>query len=100
MLELLYKLARDCVGSSISTEMSLVTSVTVGALVMGMGNFSATVKQHFENANNTPALSMTQMEKEKALEENERLMRFEERQQKLEKERAARRRQSGSDPGQ
>ncbi len=91
MIELLRKLARDCVGSSISTEMSLVTSVTVGALVMGMGNFSATIKKRFEVANETQALSMTAIEREKAAEEADRRMKFEERKEQLDKERAERR---------
>lgn len=93
MFELLRKLARDCVGSSISTEMSLVTSVTVGALVMGMGNFSATIKKRFDVANETPALSMTALEREQAAKEEERRAKFEARQELIQKERAERRKQ-------
>ncbi len=72
MLELIRKLARDTVGSSISTEMSLVTSVTVGALVMGMGNFTAGVKHRFDVVSETPALSMAQADKQSKLEEKQR----------------------------
>lgn len=64
MLDLFRKLARDTVGSSISTEMSLVTAVTVGALVMGMGNFSATVNRRFETVSKSEALNMKKLERE------------------------------------
>lgn len=50
MRNLLQLLWTDCVGSSISTEMALVTSVTVGALAMGMAEFSATVNREFQDA--------------------------------------------------
>ncbi|MDA0918398.1 MAG: hypothetical protein O2945_04905 [Planctomycetota bacterium] len=40
----------DQVGSTLSAEMALVTSVTVGALFMGMADFSATVNREFQNS--------------------------------------------------
>ena len=50
MRNLLYLLWNDRTGSTLSSEMALVTSVTVGALFMGMAEFSATVNREFENA--------------------------------------------------
>ena len=40
----------DQVGSTLSAEMALVTSVTVGALFMGMADFSATVNREFQSS--------------------------------------------------
>jgi len=50
MRTLLSLLWTDQVGSTMSAEMALVTSVTVGALFMGMADFSATVNQEFQNS--------------------------------------------------
>jgi hypothetical protein len=50
MRTLLRLLRTDQVGSTLSAEMALVTSVTVGALFMGMAEFSATVNREFQNS--------------------------------------------------
>lgn len=50
MRTLLCLLWTDQIGSTLSTEMALVTSVTVGALFMGMAEFSATVNREFQNS--------------------------------------------------
>ena len=47
MLELMKHLWRDEVGSSQSTEMALVTGVTVGAMIMGMRSFGDAVNSRF-----------------------------------------------------
>jgi len=49
MRTLLALLWTDQVGSTLTAEMALVTSVTVGALFMGMADFSATVNREFQN---------------------------------------------------
>ena len=63
MLSLVKKLWTDEVGSSISAEMALVTGITVSALFMSMGNFSATVNREFDAAAKNPALSMKDVDK-------------------------------------
>lgn len=50
MRTLLSLLWTDQVGSTLSAEMALVTSVTVGVLFMGMAEFSATVNREFQNS--------------------------------------------------
>ena len=50
MQTLLRLLWTDQVGSALSAEMALVTSVTVGALFMGMAEFRATVNREFQNS--------------------------------------------------
>lgn len=66
MVALIRKLWTDQVGSSVSAEMAMVTSVTVGALFMGMSQFSATVSREFEEAAVNTGLTISdQEEKEK-----------------------------------
>ena len=43
-----------------SAEMALVTSVTVGALFMGMGEFSRTVNNEFQNSARIAGLMNTE----------------------------------------
>ena len=50
----------DQVGSTLSAEMALVTSVTIGALFMGMADFSAKVNQDFQNAAHEVGLAGTE----------------------------------------
>lgn len=50
MRKLIARLWKDQVGSTQSTEMALVTSVTIGALFMGMAEFSATVNREFKDS--------------------------------------------------
>lgn len=50
MRTLISLLWTDQVGSTLSAEMALVTSVTVGALFMGMADFSATVNREFQKS--------------------------------------------------
>lgn len=50
MRSFLTRLWSDQVGSTMSAEMALVTSTTVGALFMGMGKFSQTVNEEFQNS--------------------------------------------------
>jgi tetrahydromethanopterin S-methyltransferase subunit E len=76
MWTLLKQLARDEVGSSVTTEMSLVTGVTVGALVMSMGDFSANVNRQFKNVANSSALKASDLDKKREQEEKERQAEF------------------------
>lgn len=62
MVCLIRKLWTDEVGSSLSAEMSLVTSVTVGALFMGMSQFSATVNREFRNSAESAGLTVSDLE--------------------------------------
>jgi 3-hydroxyisobutyrate dehydrogenase-like beta-hydroxyacid dehydrogenase len=50
----------DQVGSVLSAEMALVTAVTVGALFMGMAEFSATVNREFQNSAREDGLAGTE----------------------------------------
>jgi len=70
MGSLIQKLWHDQVGSSLSAEMALVTSVTVGALFMGMSQFSLTVNREFEEAAATAGLTIAELEDKKADEED------------------------------
>ena len=65
MTSLIQKLWTDQVGSSISAEMALVTSVTIGALVMTMAQFSATVNREFQNSAEQTGLTISDLEKQK-----------------------------------
>lgn len=60
MRTLLSLLWTDQVGSTLSAEMALVTSVTVGALFMGMAEFSATVNREFQNSAREVGLAGTE----------------------------------------
>jgi len=60
MRTLLSLLWTDQVGSTLSAEMALVTSVTVGALFMGMAEFSATVNREFQNTAREVGLAGTE----------------------------------------
>ncbi len=60
MRTLLVLLWTDQVGSTLSAEMALVTSVTVGALFMGMAEFSATVNREFQNSAREVGLAGTE----------------------------------------
>lgn len=71
MQTLLIRLWNDDVGSSISAEMGLVTSVTIGALFMGMSQFGQSVNKSFENAT-----VMTDVMTDEELEEQERREEF------------------------
>lgn len=68
MRTLLSLLWTDQVGSTLSAEMALVTSVTVGALFMGMADFSATVNREFRSSAREVGLAGVE---ELALEEDE-----------------------------
>jgi hypothetical protein len=62
MRTLLSLLWTDQVGSTQVAEMALVTSVTVGALFMGMAEFSATVNREFQNSAREAGLADTEEE--------------------------------------
>jgi hypothetical protein len=95
MLSLARKLWTDQVGSSLSTEMALVTSVTIGALFMSMGNFSQTVNQEFDTAVKSPGLSIEDVEKKKKQAAEQRLIDKEARELELENKRKWFREQKG-----
>ena len=88
MLDLLKHLWNDEVGSSQSTEMALVTGVTVGAMIMGMRSFGEAVNSRFtkiEHQDNSLQQLEQQVEEElrkKKLSEEERLQELRERRQK------------------
>lgn len=50
MLTLSTRLWADELGASLSTEMALVTGVTVGALIMGTSSFTQVIQQRFDKA--------------------------------------------------
>ena len=50
MQTLLALLWTDQIGSTFSAEMALVTFITVGALLMGMSDFSATANRELPNS--------------------------------------------------
>ncbi len=77
MWNLLQKLARDEVGSSVTTEMSMVTGVTVGALIMSMGDFSANVNRQFKQVATSSALKSTDLDRKREQEDAERAAEFE-----------------------
>ena len=60
MRTLLSLLWTDQVGSTQAAEMALVTSVTVGALFMGMADFSATVNRQFQDSAREAGLAGTE----------------------------------------
>ncbi len=62
MVSLIRKLWTDQVGSSVSSEMAMVTSVTIGALFMGMSQFSATVNREFQQAAENTGLTISELE--------------------------------------
>lgn len=72
MFALVSKLWNDEVGSSLSAEMALVTGVTIGALIMSMSNFSATVNREFQQTANSAGLTMDDLEKKKQAEKEKR----------------------------
>ena len=67
MRTLLSLLWTDQLGSTLSTEMALVTSITVGALSMGMAEFNTTVNREFQNSARVSAL----MEEEETSQEED-----------------------------
>lgn len=69
MRNLLTRLWSDQVGSTMSAEMAMVTSVTVGALFMGMGKFSQTVNEEFQNSARLAGLDGTVLDA--SVDENE-----------------------------
>lgn len=71
MVSLIHKLWTDQVGSSLSSEMALVTSVTIGALFMGMSQFSATVNREFQQAAENTGLTISELDKQKEEEDDE-----------------------------
>ena len=78
-------LSHDEVGSSQSTEMALVTGVTIGALVVSMRSFGSAVESRFADVEITDN-SVAQLEQRiaqeriaKELSEKERLEQFRER---------------------
>ena len=80
MWELTKHLWRDEVGSSQSTEMALVTGVTIGALVMGMRSFGNAVNSRFEEIeiqDDSLAQMQLRMEQERDLKEMTEEQRFE-----------------------
>ncbi|MHC4876712.1 MAG: hypothetical protein ACYTGL_09455 [Planctomycetota bacterium] len=88
MLDLLKHLWHDEVGSSQSTEMALVTGVTVGAMVMGMRSFGEAVNnrftkiEHQENATQQLEQQIKEERRRKELSEEERLHELRQRRQK------------------
>lgn len=70
MVSLIRKLWTDQVGSSLSSEMALVTSVTIGALFMGMSQFSATVNREFQEAAQNTGLTISELEKKQENEDD------------------------------
>ena len=89
MLPVLIRFLHDEVGSTVGSEFALVTSVTVGALVLGIGEFSASVNRRFESVSTSPALQMSDLEKQHEDEEKQHRAEFEQ----LKAEAAARRNQ-------
>lgn len=77
MWKLINQLALDEVGSSVTTEMSLVTGVTIGALMMSMSSFSATVNDRFSSVANSSALQATDLERQREEEEKAKRAEFE-----------------------
>ena len=71
MVSLIRKLWTDQVGSSLSSEMALVTGVTIGALFMGMSQFSATVNREFQQAAENTGLTISELDEKKEKEEDE-----------------------------
>ena len=67
MRKLFSLLWTDRVGSTLSAEMALVTSVTVGALFMSMAEFSRTINREFQNSTHQVGLAGT----EQSIQENE-----------------------------
>ena len=65
MVSLIRKLWTDQVGSSLSSEMALVTGVTIGALFMGMSQFSATVNREFQQAAENPGVTISELDEKK-----------------------------------
>lgn len=78
MVSLIRKLWTDQVGSSLSSEMALVTGVTIGALFMGMSQFSATVNREFQQAAENTGLTISELEEKKEQEEEEKTAKQEE----------------------
>lgn len=64
MILLIRKLCTDEVGSSVSAEMALVTSLTIGALIMTMSQFSASVNREFQKSAAQTGLTISDIEKE------------------------------------
>ncbi len=79
MFPVLIRFIQDEVGSTVGSEFALVTGVTVGALLVGAGNFSATITRNFETVSKAPALQMSTLEKEQQEEENRKRAEFEQR---------------------
>lgn len=69
MWHFFHELWIDEVGST--TELGLVTGVTVGALFMSMGNFAATVNQEFAVAVQNTSLMTIEEQQEDEEEEKE-----------------------------
>jgi hypothetical protein len=67
MRTLLSLLWTDQLGSTLSTEMALVTSIAVGALAMGMAEFNTSVNREFQNSARVSGL----MEAEETSEEED-----------------------------
>lgn len=65
MVSLIRKLWTDQVGSSQSAEMALVTSLTVGALIMTMSQFSASVNREFQQSAQQTSLTISDLDKQK-----------------------------------
>ncbi len=85
MWDLMKHLWHDEVGSSQSTEMALVTGVTIGALVVSMQSFGSAVESRFADVEISDD-SMAQLEQKieeeritKELSEKERIEKFRER---------------------
>lgn len=73
MWDLLKYLWNDEVGSSQSTEMALVTGVTIGALVMSMRSFGHAVNNRFEKVEvQDDSLAQLEIRMEKERREKER----------------------------
>ena len=56
MFPILMRFTRDEVGSTVGSEFAVVTGVTVGALLLTVGDFSASINRRFETVSKSPAL--------------------------------------------
>ena len=79
MLLVLIRFLHDEVGSTVGSEFALVTGVTVGALLLAVSNFSASVNSRFDTVSKSPALQMSDLEKQQEAEEELKRAVFEKR---------------------
>ena len=82
MVPVLTRLLHDEVGSTVGSEFALVTSVTVGALLLGVSDFAVSVNRRFETVSKSPALQMSKLEKQREEEAEQRRAQFEQQRAK------------------